>query len=145
MEQWAQKVKNSMKLLENPFQMANGQIIVLMYLHHAETCRVNDVAKVLGITSGAATGLTDRLVALGLIERTRLDDDRRVVQLSLTAKGKETIEQTREQRHKWFTGIVGQLEESKLDIILDAFKLLLQLLDDKSYKNREVEHDNNLS
>lgn len=138
MTQWTQKAKNSMKSMEKPFQLASGHIFVLMYLQQAETCRVNDVVKILGITSGAATGLTDKLVALGLIERTRQEDDRRVVQLSLTEKGKETVELMLKQRHAWFTEIVGQLEESKLDVILDAFKLLLQVLDNKLNDNKEV-------
>ncbi|NBD23134.1 MarR family winged helix-turn-helix transcriptional regulator [Paenibacillus glycinis] len=139
MERWSQKAKNSLKTVENPLHLANGQIFVLFYLHHAETCRVNDVAKILGITSGAATGLTDKLTALGLVERARQEDDRRVVRLSLTAKGKETVTLTRQRRNEWFTGIVGQLEESKLDVVLDAFKLLLDALDDKSTHNKEVE------
>ena len=80
---------------------------------------------------GAATGLTDKLTALGLVERARQEDDRRVVRLSLTAKGKETVTLTRQRRHEWFTGLVGQLEESKVDVVLDAFKLLLDALDDE--------------
>lgn len=139
MEQWSQKAKNSLKSLENPLHLANGQIFVLMYLQQIESCRVNDVAKILGLTSGAATGLTDKLVALGLVERRRLEDDRRGVRLSLTETGKETIKQVWKQRNEWFTGIVGQLEESKLDVILDAFRLLIQVFDDKLEQNKEVE------
>ncbi|MBB6734151.1 winged helix-turn-helix transcriptional regulator [Cohnella sp. CBP 2801] len=139
MEQWSQKAKNSLKSLENPLHLANGQIFVLMYLQQIESCRVNDVAKILGLTSGAATGLTDKLVALGLVERRRLEDDRRVVRLSLTETGKETIKQVWKQRNEWFTDIVGQLEESKLDVILNAFRLLIQVFDDKLEQNKEVE------
>ncbi|QHW34806.1 MarR family transcriptional regulator [Paenibacillus rhizovicinus] len=138
MERWLQSAKNRMKTLENPLNLANGHIFVLKYLHRVETCKVNDVAKLLGITSGAATGLTDKLVSLGLIERTRPEEDRRVVLLSLTESGKETIESTWKQRHEWFTSIVGQLEESQVDVILDAFKLLFHLLEDKQEQNKEV-------
>ncbi|WP_218163138.1 MarR family winged helix-turn-helix transcriptional regulator [Paenibacillus sp. BC26] len=131
MERFAQRARNQIKMLENPFNLANGHVFVLMYLRRTEICRVNDVVKLLGITSGAATGLTDKLVALGLIERTRPEDDRRVVQLSLTEKGKETVEHIRKQRMEWFTSLVGQLEEDQVDLITDAFKLLLQTLEEK--------------
>ncbi|SDW19157.1 MarR family winged helix-turn-helix transcriptional regulator [Paenibacillus sp. CF384] len=131
MERFAQRAKNRIKLLENPFNLASGHIFVLMYLHRTEICRVNDVVKLLGITSGAATGLTDKLVSLSLIERTRPEDDRRVVQLSLTEQGKETVELIRKQRMEWFTGLIGQMEEDQVDLITDAFKLLLQALEEK--------------
>ncbi|MBM7564082.1 MarR family winged helix-turn-helix transcriptional regulator [Paenibacillus sacheonensis] len=128
-----------MKTLENPLSLGNGQISVLMYLNQIKTCKVNDVAKFLGVTSGAATGLTDKLVALELIERTRQEEDRRVVLLTLTAKGKAIVGQIWNQRKAWFTGIVGQLEESQLDVVLEAFKLLYDLIQDKQDQNKEVE------
>ncbi|MFC4807703.1 MarR family winged helix-turn-helix transcriptional regulator [Paenibacillus sp. GCM10023250] len=140
-QRWSQRAKNSLKTVENPFQLANGQIIVLMYLQRNGACRVNDVAKLLGITSGAATGLTDKLVGLGLVERTRQETDRRVVLLSLTEKGAETIDIIWQQRTEWIAGIVGQLDEGKIDVVLEAFGLLLQALESQytPEPNKEVE------
>lgn len=141
MEKWSQRARNRLKTLEYPLNLGNGQISVLMYLNRVETCKVNDVAKLLGITSGAATGLTDKLVALELIDRTRQEEDRRVVLLTLTAKGKAIIDQIWNQRKEWFAGIVGQLEESQVDVILEAFKLLYDLIQDKQdqqEQNKEV-------
>ncbi|MBO7742789.1 MarR family transcriptional regulator [Paenibacillus sp. MWE-103] len=140
-QRWGQRAKNSLKTVENPFQLANGQIVALMYLQRNGACRVNDVARILGITSGAATGLTDKLVGLGLVERTRQENDRRVVLLSLTEKGAETINMIWEQRSEWFAGIVGQLDEAKIDVVLEAFGLLLQALESHQTPepNKEVE------
>lgn len=140
MERWFQRAKNRMKTLENPFNLANGHIFVLMHLYRVGTCKVNDAARMLGITSGAATGLTDKLVTLGLVARTRQEEDRRVVKLSLTAQGKETVEQTWKQRREWFTSIVGRLDDSQIDIVLNAFTLLYRMLDDnQDQQNKEVE------
>ncbi|RAP76045.1 MarR family winged helix-turn-helix transcriptional regulator [Paenibacillus montanisoli] len=131
MERFAHRSKKRMKALEHPYNLANGHIFILMYLNNTELCRVNDIVKFLGVTSGAATGLTDKLVSLGLIERNRPEDDRRVVQLSLTDKGKETLEIIRRQRMEWFTDLVGRLEEEKLDLVMDAFTILLDVLEEK--------------
>ncbi|MNG36910.1 hypothetical protein D3C84_1240980 [compost metagenome] len=51
--------------------------------------------------------------------------------LSLTEKGKETVGIIRKQRMDWFTDLVGQLEEEKLDLVLNAFNLLLDVLEEK--------------
>ncbi|WP_308639457.1 MarR family winged helix-turn-helix transcriptional regulator [Paenibacillus silvisoli] len=131
MERFAHRAKKRMKALEHPYSLASAHIFILMYLNNTDACRVNDVVKFLGITSGAATGLTDKLVSLGLIERTRPEDDRRVVLLSLTEKGKEAVGIIRKQRMEWFTDLVGQLDEEKLDLVLNAFNILLDVLEEK--------------
>lgn len=53
--------------------------------------RVQDVAEGLGTTVGAASRLTDRLVADGLLERLPHPDDRRSMLLKLTALGRDSV------------------------------------------------------
>lgn len=52
---------------------------------------VGQAADRLGIRAGAVTALADRLEARGLIERVRGLDDRRVVLLRLTARGRSSL------------------------------------------------------
>lgn len=52
---------------------------------------VTDVNRELGIQSGAATRLVDRLESQGLLRRCRSGIDRRVVQLELTNDGRATV------------------------------------------------------
>ena len=51
----------------------------------------NEVARRLEMDAGATTRLLDRLEAKGLIERSRSDVDRRVVQLRLTDAGRAAV------------------------------------------------------
>jgi DNA-binding MarR family transcriptional regulator len=52
----------------------------------------NELARCIDMDPGATTRLVDRLVAKGLVERTRSDTDRRVVQLHLTPAGAEVVQ-----------------------------------------------------
>lgn len=52
-----------------------------------------ELSKLLGIDTGLMTRLLDKLEAKGLLERFRSVDDRRVVNLTLTAKGKAIADQ----------------------------------------------------
>ncbi|WP_168122562.1 MarR family transcriptional regulator [Paenibacillus sp. HB172176] len=122
-----QTMKNVSKSIENPYNLTGGHLFVLMQLGKEQSCKVSDVVGMLGITSGAATGLTDKLVTLGLIERNRPEDDRRVVQLSLTDKGRETVMLIRKQRMEWFKNLFGQLDEERIDQIKDAFQQMREL------------------
>jgi len=67
------------------------QTILLEILKEKHMCTVSDIAKDMGITKSAITGLTDRLIRSNLIIRTRGVKDRRIVIISLTVKGKTAI------------------------------------------------------
>lgn len=68
---------------------AQAAVLVVVGEHANVTQRL--VAKELGITEPAVTGMVDRLLAAGLITRRRRDDDARVRLLVLTEAGREAL------------------------------------------------------
>ena len=52
-----------------------------------ETCRMSDLAAMRFHTPAAMTGIVDRLIHLGLMERRSDANDRRVILLALTERG----------------------------------------------------------
>ena len=69
-----------------------GQFGVLEALYHLGPMSQCVVAEKLLRTGGNMTTVVDNLEKLGLVERVRGKDDRRVSMLHLTAKGRELIE-----------------------------------------------------
>lgn len=63
-----------------------GQFVVLRFLRHGPM-RMTELAELTGTTSANVTGMVDRLVERGVVERTSDPDDRRVVLVSLTPQG----------------------------------------------------------
>ena len=63
----------------------------LMRLHLAGPSTVADLARWLQIDAGAMTRLLDRLEKKGLCKRVRSTDDRRVVNVEITADGRDSI------------------------------------------------------
>ena len=59
----------------------------LLLLHYGIGSTAADIARWACIDTGAVTRMVDRLEAKGLIRRTPCPDDRRVMQLKLTAEG----------------------------------------------------------
>lgn len=72
--------------------MTHAQASCLMMLAKGEATTVTDLARNLNTDAGSVTRLLSRMEKRGLIERTRRDDDRRVVDLSLTAEGEAMVE-----------------------------------------------------
>jgi MarR family transcriptional regulator, organic hydroperoxide resistance regulator len=69
-----------------------GRVEGLRAVVRVPSCRVQDVATALRVTVGAASKLTDRLVAGGLVVREPHPDDRRSSVLVPTPEGRRTHE-----------------------------------------------------
>jgi DNA-binding MarR family transcriptional regulator len=71
--------------------------------------RMTDLAAALGVTPSTAGRMCDRLLRKGLIRRHRTRADRRAVQVSLTAAGREIVDQATARRRALIAGILGRL------------------------------------
>ncbi|WP_354681607.1 MarR family winged helix-turn-helix transcriptional regulator [Cupriavidus plantarum] len=71
--------------------VTHPQASCLMMLAKGAARNVTDLARELGTDIGSVTRLLSRLERRGLIARNRRDDDRRVVDLSLTAAGEAIV------------------------------------------------------
>lgn len=60
---------------------------IMEKIGQAGSSRMTDIARALGVTLATLTVACDRMQRKDLIERTRAEKDRRVVMVSLTAKG----------------------------------------------------------
>ncbi|WP_321923892.1 MarR family winged helix-turn-helix transcriptional regulator [Paraburkholderia guartelaensis] len=69
------------------------QMGILLSLKQGVATTPFELSKLLGIDTGLMTRMLDKLETKGLLERSRDADDRRVVNLNLTAKGLETAAQ----------------------------------------------------
>lgn len=73
--------------------ITSQQMGILLSVAHGTATTPFELSKLLGIDTGLMTRMLDKLEAKGLMERSRDIDDRRVINLSLTQKGKETSKQ----------------------------------------------------
>ncbi|MBA4419497.1 MAG: hypothetical protein C0392_16575, partial [Syntrophus sp. (in: bacteria)] len=101
-----------------------SQISVLMRLKHGGSSGVSEIGCQLGVTNAAASQAVDRLVQLGLIERTEDPEDRRAKRLALTQKGSALIEKGVEARCKWIEGLTDALTPEQQNMIISALTLL---------------------
>jgi DNA-binding MarR family transcriptional regulator len=75
--------------------------------------RLGDLADALGVTPSTATRMCDRLVARGLVSRTRANLDRRELDLSLTAEGKRIVEATEVRRRDAVAALLAKVPEEE--------------------------------
>jgi DNA-binding MarR family transcriptional regulator len=76
------------------------------------------LAETLDVSQASATGIVDRMEQRGLIERTRDDEDRRVVRVGLTDQGRTTIGGLAAERLEHLAQILEQLTDDELSGLL---------------------------
>ncbi len=84
---------------------------------------MTQIARLTGVTRGAATGMVDKLVSMGLTERLEAPANRRLVLVKLTAEGKMLQEHVHERtlsRVRTVTRYLDAEEMASLDRVLAA-------------------------
>lgn len=74
---------------------------------------MSSVAKALSVTTGTLTISVNSLVKKGFVERTRSEQDRRVVLISLTDKGKQVYRKHRGFHEELVESIVNRLDDDE--------------------------------
>ncbi|MBK4738691.1 MarR family winged helix-turn-helix transcriptional regulator [Noviherbaspirillum pedocola] len=69
------------------FDMTHAQLGIFLLLLHGHANTAADLARGMGVDTGAMTRALDRLEGKSFIRRLRSDRDRRVIEVSLTDKG----------------------------------------------------------
>ena len=100
------------------------QFGLLWCLNCAKKLTMTELAEKLDLSHGAATGLVDRLEKLGLIERQRSEDDRRVVCVALSSQGLQLIERVNTKRHAILRNILQDLSPQERQTLLKIDMIL---------------------
>lgn len=129
-QQWMQLYTHhlvcSFKQFMNETDLSFSQLAVLMRLKHGVKIGVTAVGEQLGVSNAAASQAVDRLVNLGLIERSEDPEDRRSRLLRLTARGNETVEKGIEEHSEWVTGLVQELTPAEQELVISTITLLIE-------------------
>jgi DNA-binding MarR family transcriptional regulator len=114
------------KRFMNETELSFSQISVLMRLKHGGKIGVSEIGDQLSVTNAAASQAVDRLVNLGLIERSEDPDDRRAKRLVLTQKGNTLIDKAIEARSQWIEGLTESLTPEQQSMIISALTLITE-------------------
>ena len=83
--------------------------------------KMNELSRRMMVTGGNVTGITDQLVAEGLVERLEVDGDRRAYRVQLTVQGRKTFDDMAKQHEDWIVSSFDILTAKEVDAL---YKLL---------------------
>jgi MarR family transcriptional regulator, organic hydroperoxide resistance regulator len=141
-DQLAQQTEQFHKLIEqlirglhasNPpefieLELSPGQFIAGMVIQQHGTCTMSEIANALGVSLSAITGIIDRMVKHGFVERMRDDSDRRLVRVKLTEKGNSILNEDHQHKNQHLRSILGVLNETDRASLIDLIQKIIDAL-----------------
>jgi DNA-binding MarR family transcriptional regulator len=99
--------------LRRSHDMTLPRFDVLAALHAApEGLKMTDLSKQLMVSNGNVTGIVDRLVADGLVERTLVPSDRRAFLIKITGPGRVLMDQMIADHRRWIHELFENVNET---------------------------------
>ena len=93
------------------------QFFLLTYLSSEEYLTMSDIAKKMGHSTAAATGLVDRLEKLSYVERVHASEDRRKIMVRITSKGIDLVAKMRTEIATDLAGILAGMDEEEAETV----------------------------
>ena len=93
---------------------------ILWVLEHHGDVTMTRLAELLDVSLSNATGLIDRMAERGLVDRVRVENDRRVVLVRASADGARIRDEIEALKQDRMRAILGRLEPAQLGRVLAA-------------------------
>ena len=85
---------------------------------------MTDIARKMGHSTAAATGLVDRLEKLGYMERTHAIDDRRKVLVRITSRGLELVSRLRDELQNQVAAAMSETSSEDAASFMTSYRTL---------------------
>jgi DNA-binding MarR family transcriptional regulator len=95
--------------------------------HHPAGLRMSQLSTFLKVSNGNTTGIVNRLVDEGLIERTQDSIDRRAHKVCLSSSGKKEFEHLAKLHAQWIDDIMSPLNTEQSDTLISLLEKLTKL------------------
>ncbi|MBL9177981.1 MAG: MarR family transcriptional regulator [Verrucomicrobiaceae bacterium] len=101
-----------------------AQFFLLSYLATSKELTMTDIARKMGHSTAAATGLVDRLEKLGYMERTHAIDDRRKVLVRITSRGLELVSRLRDELQNQVASAMSETSSEDAASFMTSYRTL---------------------
>ena len=123
-----QVVQGYSKRAERVAGLTGPQLWAIKVLAESAPVMVSDLARRMYLHPSTVIGILDRLETRGLVGRTRSTEDRRVVTVVLTRKGKETVKKVPVVAQGLLLTGLEELSDPELKVIAEGLELLVGIL-----------------
>lgn len=110
------KVAEAAAAADNALNALDAQ--ALLFVTQNPGCGLGDVARDLGVAATTMSSAVDRLVRKAMVERRRLEENRRAVALTATAKGRDVVEEQKAGYERACLAMLRSLDPGERDELI---------------------------
>ncbi len=96
-----------------------------------EGLKMSDLSGVLRVSNGNVTGIVDRLVADGLVERQAVEGDRRALRVRLTTQGRQQFDEMAAVHELWVDELLSPIGAQGLNTVHSRLGRITETLEDR--------------
>ncbi len=104
------------------------QFFLMSLLRKEGELRMTDIARLLHVTTAAATGVVERLVKSGYLLRVYDPDDRRIIKVKLSPRGLNTVLKVLQERRKMIIDIFSRISPEDRQKYLEILMRVQQIM-----------------
>ncbi|MDI3327874.1 MAG: MarR family transcriptional regulator [Alicyclobacillaceae bacterium] len=125
-------VKQRMYQELREYDLTVPQMWVLRTLHLEGIHSLAELSRKVGMSTSTASGIIDRLVRMGLVDRRRDEADRRVVWLQLSEKGRSLVERVPALHFDYFRSLLEKMPEEDAEGLIRHLRTLLSIIEEET-------------
>jgi DNA-binding MarR family transcriptional regulator len=109
-------------------EMTGAQKRILFYLDLEGPKKMSDVARLVAVTTPAATAVVDKLVKQDLVTREPDTVDRRIIRVALSENGRRTVDELKLIHERRLEDILSRLDADKRAQLIESFERIHEIL-----------------
>ena len=116
--------------------ITNNDMHVIEAIGTGAPKNMSSIARELSVTVGTLTIAMNSLVKKGYVVRERGQEDRRVVYISLSDRGRKAFEHHAQFHREMIVGVTGDLSEEEMQVLVKALSRLDSWFREKELQNQ---------
>ena len=109
-------------------EMTGAQKRILFYLDWEGPKKMSEIARLVEVTTPAATAVVDKLVRQDLVTRETDPEDRRIIRVMLSENGHKVMLELRQLHERRMEEILGKLNPEKRTQLIHSFEKIHEIL-----------------
>lgn len=115
--------------VDETMDLTYNQYKTLLSLSDMGPCTLNALSRELEVATSSASQMVDRLVAMGLVERSIADGDRRSIVLTSSSEGERLLETVKEEILQRYQDLFRHLGAAEQANLAGAINTLVRILE----------------
>jgi DNA-binding MarR family transcriptional regulator len=118
--------------------LSKTEVLCLLWMSRNNEVIMSEIAELLNIPMSTATGVVNRLVKKGYLDRYRSEADRRIVVIRLTEKGEQLVSEVKTSAAHYFKIVTRALTEEEKAFLLHILQKVMNSLGNEQEQAKEA-------